>query len=182
MNLGGQKSGTSTAFSVSEVVNEEGDFGKRNQESLKALARIHSSWSHTVLFITIPSNHLNVMGIHACWLAERLCLSMNLELILFSCTSFQTLYTERFASSYCNHHLFPHNFHLARHSEVYSYVCRCRRKKWRCAPSKQHRQCHEYGAECSYLIWWIAMENRSKGRGWKGAISLIPHCHYRSID
>ena len=77
MNLGGQKSGTSTAFSVSEVVNEEtdkllqrvneeGDFGKRNQESLKALVRIHSSWSHTVLFITIPSSHSNVMGIHAC--------------------------------------------------------------------------------------------------------------------
>ena len=77
MNLGGQKSGTGTAFSVSEVVNEEtdkllqrvneeGDFGKRNQESLKALVRIHSPWSHTVLLITIPSSHLNVMGIHAC--------------------------------------------------------------------------------------------------------------------
>ncbi|KAI9573140.1 hypothetical protein HD554DRAFT_2276719 [Boletus coccyginus] len=49
MNPGGRKSGTSTEFSVSDVideetdkllqrVNEEGKFGKRNQESLKALS------------------------------------------------------------------------------------------------------------------------------------------------
>ncbi|KAG6379300.1 hypothetical protein JVT61DRAFT_11755 [Boletus reticuloceps] len=49
MNPGGSKSGTSTEFSVSEVVNEEidkllhqvneeGDFGKRKQELLKALS------------------------------------------------------------------------------------------------------------------------------------------------
>ena len=77
MGPGGPKSETSTEFSVSEVINEEADkllqrldeeddFGKRNQELLKALVRIHSSWSHTILFTTILSSHLNVMGIRAC--------------------------------------------------------------------------------------------------------------------
>ena len=62
MTPGGRQSGTSIAFSVSEVVNEEtdkllqrvneeGDFGKRKQELLKALVRIYSSRGHTILFI-----------------------------------------------------------------------------------------------------------------------------------
>jgi hypothetical protein len=78
MNPGGRKSGTSNAFSISEVVNEEidkllqqvneeleGDFGKRNQELLKALVRTYSSQGHTILFITVPSSDLNVMGVPA---------------------------------------------------------------------------------------------------------------------
>jgi len=78
MNPGGRKSGTSTASSVSDVVdeetdkllqrvNKEGDFGKRNEESLKALVRIYSARSHTILFtISVPNSHLNVMGISVC--------------------------------------------------------------------------------------------------------------------
>ena len=76
MNPGGRKSGTSTEFSASDVVNEEtdrllervneGGFGKRNQELLKALVRIYSSRSHTILFIAVPSSHLNVMANPAC--------------------------------------------------------------------------------------------------------------------
>ena len=77
MNPGGQKSGTSTAFSVSEIIGEEtdkllqrlhekGDFGIRKQEVLKGLVRIHSSWSHTFLFIAVLSSHLNATGNHAC--------------------------------------------------------------------------------------------------------------------
>jgi hypothetical protein len=56
MNRGGKKSGGDTACSVSEIVdeeteklleavNEEGKFGKRKQEALKALVRIYSSRS-----------------------------------------------------------------------------------------------------------------------------------------
>jgi hypothetical protein len=51
MDPGGRQSGTGTDFSVSGIVdeeanqllllvNEEGDFGKRKQEALKALVRI----------------------------------------------------------------------------------------------------------------------------------------------
>ena len=63
-----------------------------------------------------------------CKVDKTLGLSIKAELNLFSRTSFQTLYMERFTSNYCSHCLFPHNFHLARHSGVYSYVCQCRRK------------------------------------------------------
>jgi len=77
MNPGGSKSGTSTASSVSDVVdeetdkllqrvNEEGKSGKRNEESLKALVRICSARSHTTLSIAVPSSHLDVMGISVC--------------------------------------------------------------------------------------------------------------------
>ena len=77
MNPGRRKSGTSTESSVDDAVKEEtvkliqlvnegGDFGTRKQEALKALVRIHSSWSHTFLFIAVPSSHLDVMGICAC--------------------------------------------------------------------------------------------------------------------
>lgn len=59
MNPGGPESGTDTEFSVSEivneetdellqVVNEEGDLGKRKQETLKAFVCIYSPRSHTV--------------------------------------------------------------------------------------------------------------------------------------
>ncbi|KAF8558054.1 hypothetical protein OG21DRAFT_1405907 [Imleria badia] len=70
MDPGGRKSGSSTEFSVSEVIDEETDkilqqvneevgFGKRNQEYLKALVCIHSSRSHAILFIAVLSSHLN---------------------------------------------------------------------------------------------------------------------------
>jgi hypothetical protein len=76
MNPGGRHSRTRTAFSVSEVVNEEmdkllqqvneeGDFGKRTQELLKALVRISSPRSHTN-FIAVPSSQFNVMGVSVC--------------------------------------------------------------------------------------------------------------------
>ena len=77
MNPGGRKSGTSAEFSASDVVNEEtdkllervneeGNFGKRRQELLKALVRRYSSRSHTILFIAVLSSHLNVMDIYVC--------------------------------------------------------------------------------------------------------------------
>ena len=62
INPGGRKySAGTTAFSVSEVVNEDtdkllqlaaakGGFGKRNQEALKALVCIYSSQCHNILF------------------------------------------------------------------------------------------------------------------------------------
>ena len=57
MNPGGPKSGTSTANSVSESVEEEmekllqrtDDFGKRKQDSLKGLVRIRPFLSYTIL-------------------------------------------------------------------------------------------------------------------------------------
>ena len=78
MNPGEQKSGTSAAFSISDVVDEEMDrllqqvnegsnFGKRKQMLLKALVcHIHSCQNHIILFIAILSSHLDMMGIRAC--------------------------------------------------------------------------------------------------------------------
>jgi len=71
MNSGGRPSGTDTDFSVSDIVDEEtkqllllvkeeGDFGKRKQEILKALVHIYSSQS-SILLITVPNSPLNVM-------------------------------------------------------------------------------------------------------------------------
>jgi hypothetical protein len=71
LNPGGKKSGTGTDFSVSDIVDEEtnqllllvkeeGDFGKRKQEILKALVRIYSSQS-SILLITVPNSPLNAM-------------------------------------------------------------------------------------------------------------------------
>ena len=77
MNPGGKKSGRDTAFSVSdamyeetdkhlEVVEQEGKFGKRKQESLKALVRMYSPWSHIIPLIAVSGSHLNVMGKSVC--------------------------------------------------------------------------------------------------------------------
>ena len=77
MNPGGRKSGTSTVFSISDVIDEEmdkllqqvnegGDFRKRKQVLLKALVCVHSCQSHIILFIAVSSSHLDVMGSHAC--------------------------------------------------------------------------------------------------------------------
>jgi len=76
MNPGGRKSAGGSAFSVSEIVDEEteklletvdaeGDFGKRKQGALKTLVRIYSSWSHIPL-IALSRSHLDVMGYSVC--------------------------------------------------------------------------------------------------------------------
>ncbi|KAH9979799.1 hypothetical protein BJV74DRAFT_887877 [Russula compacta] len=73
MNPGGRRSGTGTEFSLSETINnetnellqqanEEGHFGKRKQEALKALVLIYSSQSHTIFLISVPSSRFDVMG------------------------------------------------------------------------------------------------------------------------
>lgn len=73
MNPEGPEFGTDTEFSVGEtineetdeslqVVNEEGYFERRKQETLKTLVRIYSSRSHTTLLISVPSSHSDVMG------------------------------------------------------------------------------------------------------------------------
>jgi len=77
MNPGGKKSGGDTEFSINDAINEEtekllevveqeGNFGKRKQESLKALVRIYSPWSHIIPFIAVPGSHFNVMGNTVC--------------------------------------------------------------------------------------------------------------------
>lgn len=77
MNPGGAKFRTGTEDSIIEIISKEtdellqqlkeiGDFGKQNQVVLKALVCIYSAQSHTILFITILSSHLNMMGISVC--------------------------------------------------------------------------------------------------------------------
>jgi hypothetical protein len=76
MNPGERKSGGDTPFSVGEIVdeeteklleavNEEGNFGKRKQEALKALVRIYSSSSRIIPPYRCGS-HLDVMGDSVC--------------------------------------------------------------------------------------------------------------------
>ncbi len=77
MNPGGKKSSGDTAFSVSEVVDEEteklleaveqeGKFGNRKQGALKALVRIYSSWSHIIPLSLVSGSYLDVMGNPVC--------------------------------------------------------------------------------------------------------------------
>lgn len=77
MNPGGRKSGTSTDYSVTEsinenvdllleIVDEEGDFGKRKRGALKELVRIHSLWSHDISFAVVLSSPSNVTDHTAC--------------------------------------------------------------------------------------------------------------------
>jgi hypothetical protein len=76
MNPGGGKSAGGSAFSVSEIIDEEtgklletvdaaGDFGKRKQGALKTLVRIYSSWNHIPL-TALSRSRLDVMGISVC--------------------------------------------------------------------------------------------------------------------